>query len=142
MKSRATIGARRRSSLLLSVAVLTGCGTNGARQEAAPRTPPGFTVRDGNAIGFSIALPKRWRSLDRRTAVAPRRLRRFALAYPRLQAQAHVLAGPNSPIELIAVDTTGSQPVRANMNVVQTRVPKSLTFEQLSENEATQIKVA
>src|SRR2546421_6674500 len=142
MESRATIGARRRSSLLLSLAVLTGCGVRGAGREAAPPTPPGFTVRDGNATGFSIALPKRWRSLDRQTALAPRRLRRFALAYPRLQAQAHVLAGPNSPIELIAVDPLGRQPHRANMNVIQTRVPRSFTFEQLSKDEATQIKRA
>jgi hypothetical protein len=99
-------------------------------------------VRAGTAAGFSIALPKRWRSLDKRTALSPRRLKRFALANPRLQAQALVLAGPNSPIELIAVDTAGRQRFRANMNVIQTRVPKSLTFEQLSKDEATQIKLA
>src|SRR5437764_13784018 len=107
MKSRVSIGARRHSSLLLSLVVLAGCGTNEARHKAVPRTPPGFIVHTVRDAHFSISLPKRWRSLDRRTALAPGRPRPFALANPRLQAPAHVLAGPNSPTGLIAVGTTG-----------------------------------
>jgi hypothetical protein len=95
-------------------------------------------VRDS---GFSIALPRTWRSLDGRTALTSGRLRRFAKANPRLRPELRALAGPHSPMKLIAVDSAGSQNFKPNMNVIQTRVPKSLSFEQLSRNEPTQIKL-
>jgi len=136
-----TGGVRRRSSFLLSLVVLAGCGGSGAGRNALPATPGGFTVRAVNDPGFAIALPKRWRSVDSRTALTSGKLRRFAKANPRLGAELRALAGPNSPIELIAVDSTGQQNFRANMNVIQTRVPKNLSFEQLSRNEAAQIEL-
>jgi hypothetical protein len=134
-----TIGVRRRYSLLLGVVVLAGCGGSGGAQSAPP-TAPGFTIRGDKVAGFSIALPKRWRSLDRSTALTGARLRRFAAANPRLRAELKALAGPHSPIRMIAVDAAAKQAFRANMNVIQTRVPKSLSFDELSKHEATQIK--
>ena len=132
---------RRRSSFLLLLGVLAGCGGSGGGHPAAPSRPTGFTVRGDSHTGFSIALPKSWRSLDRSTALTAARLRRFAKANSRLRAELQALAGPHSPIRLIAVDPTGQQSFRANMNLIQTRVPKSLSFEQLSKHEATQIKL-
>jgi len=131
---------RRRSSFLLWLVVLAGCGSSGGGQSPAA-TAPGFTVRTDTHAGFSIALPKRWRSLDRGTALRGARLKRFAEANPRLRTELQALAGPQSPIKLIAVEPAGKQAFRANMNVIQTRVPKSLSFEELSKNEATQIKL-
>ena len=128
----------RRSSFLLCLAVLAGCGASG---ELRSKPPVGFTLRVVKGSGFAIALPKRWRSLDRDTALRDERLSRFAKANPRLRAELQALAGPQSPIQLIAVDLAGGQSFRANMNVIQTRVPKSLSFEQLSRNEPIQIKL-
>ena len=88
---------------------------------------------------FSIQLPKRWRSLDRRSALKPSRLKRFLKTNPRLRAELQAFAGPNSPIKLLAVSPAGAA-FRANMNVIQTRVPKSVSFDTLAKNEATQIK--
>ena len=88
---------------------------------------------------FSIQLPKRWRSLDRRSALKPSRLNRFLKTNPRLRAELQAFAGPNSPIKLLAVSPAGAA-FRANMNVIQTRVPKGVSFDTLAKNEATQIK--
>ena len=141
MKSRVTGRVRRCSSFLLCLVVVGGCGGSGPGRNAVPGTPGAFTVRTVSDPGFSIALPKTWRSLDSRTALTSGRLRRFAQANPRLRAELRALAGPNSPIKLLAVDPTGQQNFRANMNVIQTRVPKDLSFQQLSKNEAAQIKL-
>ena len=103
--------------------------------------PVGFTLREVKGSRFAIALPQQWRSLDRNSALTGKRLRRVAKANPRLRAELQALAGPNSPIELIAVDSAGSKSFAANMNVIQTRVPGNLSFEQLSRNEPTQIKL-
>ena len=103
--------------------------------------PVGFTLREVKGSRFAIALPQQWRSLDRNSALTGKRLRRVAKANPRLRAELQALAGPNSPIELIAVDSAGSKSFAANMNVIQTRVPGNLSFEQLSRNETTQIKL-
>ena len=140
MKSRVTTGVRRRSSFLLSLVVLSGCGSNPAGRHAA--TPSGFTVRADKESGFALALPRSWRSLDRSTALTSSRLGPFGKANPRVRAELRALVGPRSPIKLIAVDPTAKARFRVNMNVIQTRVPKSLTFDQLSKDEAREIKLA
>jgi hypothetical protein len=140
VKSRVTTLVRRRSSFLLSLLVLSGCGSSPERHPAA--TPSGFTVRADRESGFALALPRSWRSLDRSTALTGSRLRPFGKANPRLRAELRALVGPRSPIKLIAVDPTAKARFRVNMNVIQTRVPKSLTFEQLSKDEAREIKLA
>jgi hypothetical protein len=134
-----TTGVRWRSSFLLCLAVLAGCGGgSGARPVALLKATP-IPLRTVTTPDFSIQLPKRWRSLDRRSALKPSRLKRFLKTNPRLRAELQAFAGPNSPIKLLAVSPAGAA-FRANMNVIQTRVPKSVSFDTLAKNEATQIK--
>jgi hypothetical protein len=134
-----TGGVRWRSSFLLCLAVLAGCGAgSGARPTALLKVTP-VSLRTVTTPDFSIRIPKKWRSLDRRAALQPSRIKRVLKTNPRLRAELQAFAGPNSPIKLLAVSPAGPA-FRANMNVIQTRVPKSLSFDTLAKNEATQIK--
>ena len=126
-------------SFLVGLAVLAGCGGSGARPTSLVKVTT-LPLRLVTTPDFSIQLPKRWRSLDRRSALRRSRLRRFSRTNPRLRAELQAFAGPNSPIKLLAVSPAGAA-FRANMNVIQTHVPKSLSFDELSKNEATQIKL-
>ena len=139
MKSRVTTGVRWRPTFLLCLAVLAGCGSgSGARYTALLELTP-IGMRTVATPDFSIQIPKRWRSLDRRSAVRPSRIRPFLKTNPRLRAELQAFTGPNSPIKLLAVSPVGAA-FRANMNVIQTRIPKRLSFDTLAKNEATQIK--
>jgi len=51
-----------------------------------------------------------------------------------------LLGKPDSPIKLIGLDPAARTFV-TNMNVLQTRVPSSLSFEELARTEAAQIKL-
>ena len=130
---------RWRSTFVLCLAVLAGCGGgSGARHIALLKVTP-IAMRTVKTPDFSIQLPKTWRALDRRAALKASRLKAFLRTNPRLGAELQAFAGPNSPIKLLAVSSARAA-FRANMNVIQTRVPKSLSFEALAKNEATQIK--
>jgi len=127
VKSRVTTGVRWRPTFLLCLAVLAGCGSgSGARHTALLELTP-IGMRTVATPDFSIQIPKGWRSLDRRSAVRPSRIRPFLKTNPRLRAELQAFTGPNSPIELLAVSPVGAA-FRANMNVIQTRIPKSLSF--------------
>jgi hypothetical protein len=114
--------------------VLAGCGSAGS-----PKTPKGFTVRTVEEPRFSIALPQAWRSLDGRSDAAAKDL---AVQNRDVRAELDVLSRADSPLKLIGIAPGDGHGFRTNMNVLETRVPTGLGFEQLSRNEAKQIKLA
>lgn len=120
--------------LILCLLILAGCGSS-----PAPKTPAGFTVRTVEEPRFAIALPKRWRSFD---ASSTARDKDLAVQDARVRAELDVLGRADSPLQLIGLAPAESGSFLTNMNVVQTQVPASLTFEQLSRNEARQIQLA
>ena len=123
---------RRRLLLLAALVVLAGCG--GSKTQA---TPAGFTVRTVAEPSFSIALPKGWRSFDSRSS---RAANEAAGRNSALRMELQLLGKPDSPIKLIGLDPAARTFV-TNMNVLQTRVPSSLSFEELARTEAAQIKL-
>ena len=123
---------RRRLLLLAVLVVLAGCGGN-----TTQATPAGFTVRTVAEPSFSIALPKGWRSFDSRSSRAPNAA---AGRNSALRMELKLLGKPDSPIKLIGLDPAARTFV-TNMNVLQTRVPSSLSFEELARTEAAQIKL-
>jgi hypothetical protein len=122
--------------LILSVTVL-GCGSSEGRAPA--KMPVGFKARAVANPKLSIALPKQWRSFDARSS-------RQAKVAPGLssgmRAELELLSRHDSPIKLIGLAPTAPGTFVTNMNVLQTRVPSSLSFDQLAENEARQIRRA
>jgi hypothetical protein len=137
--------------LVLAVVLLSGgCGGNGGgpaaatdveTKEDAAHTPAGFTVRVVKNQGFAIALPKEWRSLDAYQALSSQASKRFAKANPQLRKEIQVLARPNSPIKLLAVDPTTLTPTfLTNLNVLVTRIPSKIPFERWTAAEIAQIK--
>ena len=123
---------RRRLLLLAALVVLAGCG--GSKTQA---TPAGFTVRTVAEPSFSIALPKGWRSCDSRSS---RAANEAAGRNSALRMELQLLGKSDSPIKLIGLDPAARTFV-TNMNVLQTRVPSSLSFEELARTEAAQIKL-
>jgi hypothetical protein len=119
--------------LLAALVVLAGCG--GSTTQA---TPAGFTVRTVAQPSFSIALPKGWRSFDSRSS---RAANEAAAHNSALRMELRLLGKPDSPIKLIGLGPAAAGTFLTNMNVLQTRVPSSLTFEQLARTEAAQIKL-
>jgi hypothetical protein len=124
---------RRRLLLLAVLVVLAGCG--GSTTQA---TPAGFTVRRVAEPSFSIALPKGWRSFDSRSSRAANEAAGHNSA---LRMELRLLRKPDSPIKLIGLDPFAAGTFVTNMNVLQTQVPSSLSFEELTRTEAGQIKL-
>src|SRR5215218_4384230 len=103
----------RRAAALVALclaALLSGCGngsppsaTNVETKAAGPDVPAGFTVRAVKDEGFSIALPKAWRSLDAHEALNSDTMKQFEKSNPQLSGQMQALSQPNSPLKLLAV---------------------------------------
>ena len=107
-----TGGVRRRSPLLFCLVVLAGCGA-GSRPATIPE---GFTVRTVERPKLSIALPRTWRSF------------------------ADVRA--DAPVKLVGALPSPGGKLVTNMNLVQTHLPSSVTFEQMKRTEARQLERA
>jgi hypothetical protein len=140
----------RTLALLLALApVAAACGgSEGVRSDtavetraAAPGLPAGFTMRVVKEQGFSIALPKRWRSIDGRQALRGG-LDDFKKANPQLAGALDGLARPNSPLKLLALDPSDRGDFLTNVNVLVTRVPSSISFEEWTAVEVGEIRRA
>ena len=129
-----TGGVRRRLPLLLCLAVLAGCGGG-----ADVTIPDGFTVRTVEKPGFSLALPARWRSFGDTSHTSARSI---AGDNQRLRVELETLAHSDSPVKLVGVDPVGGLRSATNMNVLQTRVPSKVSFDEMARIEATQIRLA
>jgi hypothetical protein len=130
-----TGGVRRRPLFLLCFAVLAGCGGG----QTSVKIPEGFTVRTVEKPAFSLALPERWRSFGDTSHTSAEAI---AAGNQRLRVELETLAQSDSPIKLIGVDPAGRVRSATNMNVLQTRVPSSVPFEEMARIEAIQIRRA
>jgi len=126
---------RRRSVLLLSLVVLAGCGSRSDVSAA----PEGFTVRTVDEPALSVALPAGWRSFGDR---AHTNASQVAGNNRRLRLELQVLARSNSPVKLVGFDPSSAPRLSTNMNLLETRVPSSLSFEEMARTEARQITLA
>jgi hypothetical protein len=128
-------------------ALSSGCGGNGGTpsatnvetKAAGPAVPAGFTVRAVKDQGFSVALPKKWRSLDAHEALSSGSMKSFEKANPQLAAQIQALAQPNSPLKLLAIGPRGNGFV-TNLNVIVTRIPSKLGFDEWTSTEVAEIQ--
>jgi hypothetical protein len=137
------------AAAVLCVAVLSsGCGGNGGTPSAANvetraaggGIPAGFTVRAVKDQGFSIALPKKWRSLDAHEALSSGSMKSFEQANPTLATQIQALAQPNSPLKLLAIGPGGHGTFVTNLNVIVTRIPSNLGFDDWTSTEVAEIQ--
>jgi hypothetical protein len=140
---------RRSAVLLAAVGVLAaGCGGNGdpsAAQStesnaAKATTPAGFTVRKVKEDGFAVALPRAWRSLNAKQALASDTLKEFEKSNPDLRAQVDTLTKPDSPLRLLAVGPIAKDGFHTNVNVIVTQLPSDLDFDDWSKTELAQIE--
>jgi hypothetical protein len=101
--------------------------------------PKGFTVRTVDKPSFSVALPSEWRSFGDRSHTSAKEV---AGNNDRLRAELETLARSDSPIKLVAFDPAAGRRFYTNMNVLQTRVPSNLSFDDMARTERTQISRA
>jgi hypothetical protein len=136
------------TGLLLCLVTLTAaCGGNGEppaaknveTKAAGPETPAGFTVRVVRDEGFSIALPKAWRSVDAQQVLSGG-LKEFRKANPQLGGELEALARPNSPIKLVAVDPKLEGGFATNLNVLVTPIPSGIEFDEWTSVQVAEIK--
>lgn len=125
-----------------------GCGskdaeksaTNVETQAAGPGVPAGYTVRLVKDQGFSIALPKAWQSLDANESLNSDEMQKFRKVNPELEAEIQALAQPNSPIKLLAVGPEREGGFVTNLNVLVTRIPSGVSYEDWSSAEVGELK--
>ncbi len=150
MEKRLTTRMRRAVVVVVALclaALLAGCGGNGGAPSATnvettaagAGIPAGFTVRAVKDEGFSIALPKKWRSLDAQEALSSGSLKSFEKANPQLADQIQALAQPNSPLKLLAIGPAGNGFV-TNLNVIVTGIPSNLGFDEWTSAEVAEIQ--
>ena len=130
-----TGGVRRRLLPLICFVVLAGCGGGKTHVDI----PAGFTVREVEQPALTVALPKGWLSFGDKSHSSAKGI---AGKNQRLRTELETLAQSSSPIKLVGVDPAGGLRSTTNMNLLQTQVPKKLTFDQMAQIEATQIKRA
>ena len=132
--------------LLVLTALSAGCGGNGSppaatkveTSAAEPGLPAGFTTRVVQDHGFSIALPKAWRAIDAHAALSAG-IKEFRKRNPQIVRQIEALARPNSPIKLLALGATVRGFV-TNLNVIVTRIPESIGFDEWTAAEIKEIE--
>lgn len=136
---------RRILVVLLLAPVVDGCGgggkqaaTNVETRAGGRETPAGFTVRAVRDEGFSIAVPKKWRSIDAATALRGSSVKRFERENPAAAGAVEALARPNSPMKFVAIDSSGGA-FATNVNVLVSRIPASVSFERWTAAETAQI---
>lgn len=141
---------RRAAALVAALGALAaGCGGNGDPSAAATdvetkpaktTTPPGYTVRAVKDEGFAVALPKTWRSLDAKHALASDTMRQFEKSNPQLKGQVQALAEPDSPLKLLATGPVGKDGFLTNLNVIVTQLPPDLDFDDWTKAELAEIQ--
>jgi len=136
---------RRILAVLLLVFLVEGCrgGEKRAATGAETRpteagTPAGFTVRTVRGEGFSIAVPKEWRSIDTATALRGESVQQFERDNPAAAAAVEALARPNSPMKFVAIDPSGGG-FATNVNVLVSRIPADVSFARWTAAETAQI---
>jgi hypothetical protein len=125
----------------------TACGGNGEPPAAknvqtkapGPETPAGFTIRVVKDEGFSIAVPKAWRSVDTQQVLSGG-LKQFRKANPQLGSELEALARPNSPIKLVAVDPKLERGFATNLNLLVTEIPSGIEFDQWTSVQVAEIE--
>jgi hypothetical protein len=141
----------RRAAALVALlgALAAGCGGNGDPPAAATdvetkpaktTTPAGYTVRAVKSGGFAVALPKAWRSLDARQALASGTMKQFEKSNPQLKGQVQALAQKDSPLKLLATGPVGKDGFLTNLNVIVTQLPPDLGFEKWTKAELQEIQ--
>ncbi len=135
--------------LAVVAVIAAGCGSAGEGAKPAtsvqtvaapPKTPAGFTVRSVRAQGFTIAVPKAWRSLDASSALRGAAVKRFEQENPAAAGAVEALSRPSSPMKLVAVDPSGTD-FATNVNVLVSRIPAGTPFDRWTKAEAAQIQV-
>jgi hypothetical protein len=140
----------RRAAALIAVfgALAAGCGGNDPTaaatdvetKPAKTTTPAGYTVRAVKDEGFSVALPKAWRSLDAKQVLASGTLKQFEKSNPQLKGQVRALAQPDSPLKLLATGPAGKDGFLTNLNVIVTQLPPDLEFDEWTKAELAEIQ--
>jgi hypothetical protein len=133
--------------VLCLAALMAGCGgksgtpsaTNVETKTAGPEVPAGFSVRAVKDQGFSIAVPKKWRSLDTHEALNSDSMKNFEKANPELRSQIEALAKPDSPVKLLAI-APGKGTFVTNLNVIVTKIPSNLGFDEWTSAEVAEIQ--
>ncbi len=134
------LSVRKLAALALVALAASGCGgggepkaaTNVETRAATPDTPAGFVVRSVKGEGFSIAVPKKWRSIDAAAAVKSSGVKRFRKENPEVGGALRILSQPSSPMKFLAIDP--SKPTRAtNLNVLVLAIPPAVTYEQWTQ---------
>jgi hypothetical protein len=133
--------------VLLLVAAAAGCGGGGGAKSAtnvdtvaaSSKTHAGFTVRSVRGQGFSIAVPKEWRSLDASSALRGKGVKQFEQENPAAAGAVEALSRPNSPMKFVAVDPSATD-FATNVNVLVSRIPSSASFDTWTRAETSQIE--
>jgi hypothetical protein len=103
-----------------------------------PGTPPAFSVRMVRGAGFSLAVPKEWRSIDAASALRGSSVKQFERENPAAAAAVEALARPNSPMKFVAIDPSGGA-FATNANVLVSRIPAGVSFARWTAAETAQI---
>jgi len=123
-----------RAAVLVLLAVCTGCG--GAGPPKTAQLPAGLVLRVVDDGGFSIGIPAGWHSLDTRQALNGAG---FDTTAPALREAIRTLRRPHSPIKLIATGKL-ARGYLTNLNVIVSRNPAQMPFEQWSKIEVVQLE--
>jgi hypothetical protein len=130
-------------AVALAALLLPACGGGGedAGEEPQEVEESGdFTRYEVSSAGFSIAVPKDWRTASADEAFTEDRLREMEAENPQLAPLLDALEGPDSLVKLVAFDPDVEGEFATNLNVLVEPVTVDITREQYFDATVSNVK--
>ena len=127
-------------ALLLTLVVALAGGGGGDEEERPAGNGAGTKRHDVASHGFSIALPRDWRSIAPEDVLSGEELEELEAENPEIRRFIEAMRGDDSPIKYFAFDPDIEQEFATNLNVIVVPLGQEVAFDELRESTLAEVE--